>query len=177
MGNEARPLYLDPDERRWLVFNKLTHRVDRPETQGFLAKLQEWLHVPGAYDAIHRWFNEYDLTGFNHKNPPTSSALQQMVDLSVNPHEEFAAGFIKDNVVFQLSELQAAFKEDGLPPASPSHVPNIMRKLGYEKAQMLINTKRNTYYFPMGYTREQVQGVCMARAMGVQEADGITAPF
>jgi len=100
-----------------------------------------------------------------------------MVELSVNPHEEFAAGFIEEHIVFQLSELQAAFKEDGLPPASPSHVPNIMRKLGYLKAQMLVNGKRNTYYFPDGYTREQVQGVCIANAMGVQEGGGTNSPF
>ena len=38
----------------------------------------------------------FDLTGFNHKRPPESEALKAMLALSVNPHEEFAAGFIED---------------------------------------------------------------------------------
>lgn len=176
-SNEARPLYLDPDERRWLVFNKLVHRTDRAETQAFIAKLAAWLEAPGALDAVYNWFLGYDLAGFNHKNPPASTALQAMVELSVNPHEEFAAGFIKDNIVFQLAELQRAFKEDGLAQASPSHVPHIMRKLGYAKAQLLIDGSRNTYYFPIGYSREQVQGVRKGDARVVQEVDGEKCPF
>jgi hypothetical protein len=58
---------------------------------------------PGALDAVYRWLMVYDLTGFNHKRAPESEALKTMVALSVNQHEEFTAGFIKDNVVFILA--------------------------------------------------------------------------
>lgn len=167
-SNEARPLYLDPDERRWLVFDKLVHRVDATETQCFITALDAWVKSPGALDCIYNWFMRYDLSGFNHKRPPGSDALKAMVALSVNPHEEFAAGYIKDHQIFMLSELQAAFKEDGLPAASPAHVPHIMRTLGYMKSQIQVAGKRNTYYYPMGLTAAEVHGWCLSGARVVQ---------
>jgi len=168
-SNEARPLYLDPDERRWLVFDRLRHLVDATETQQFIAALDTWVKSSGALDTIHNWFMNYDLTGFNHKRPPESEALKAMLALSVNPHEEFAAGFIEDNEIFTLAELQAAFREDGLPNASPSHVPRIMEKLGYTKSQIQIaGIGRSTYYYPMGLTTTDVQEWCKGRARDVQ---------
>lgn len=168
-SNEARPLYLDPDERRWLVFDRLRHRVDATETQQFIAALDAWVKSPEALGTIYNWLMQYDLTGFNHKRPPESEALKAMVALSVNPHEEFAAGFIIDNEIFTLAELQAAFRTDGLPNASPSHVPHIMRKLGYTKSQIQIaGIGRSTYYYPMGLSTTQVQEWCKGRARDVQ---------
>lgn len=167
-SNEARPLYLDPDERRWLVFDRLVHRVDGADTQVFIARLDAWLKTPGALDAVFNWFMAYDLTDFNHKRAPESKALQAMVALSTNPHEEYAAGFIMDNVVFTLADLQDAFVADGLPKATPGHVPHIMSKLGYTKAQIKFDGKRSTYYFPMNVTPDQVQGLCKGNARGVQ---------
>lgn len=168
-SNEARPLYLDPDERRWLVFDRLRHRVDATETQLFIASLDAWVKSPGALDALYNWFMAYDLTGFNHKRPPESEALRAMVALSVNPHEEFAAGFIKDNEIFTLAELQAAFRADGLPNASPYHVPRIMEKLGYTKSQIQIaGIGRSTYYYPTDRTPTDVQEWCKGRARDMQ---------
>lgn len=176
-SNEARPLYLDPDERRWLVFDRLVHRVDGAETQEFIARLDAWLKGPGALDAVFNWFMAYDLEGFNHKRAPKSQALEAMVALSTNPHEEFAAGFIKDNVVFTLAELQEAFVADGLPRASPAHVPHIMRKLGYTKSQIQFDGNRSTFYYPMNVTPDQVQGLRKGRAKVVQEGEIRATPF
>ncbi|WP_312548513.1 DUF5906 domain-containing protein [Massilia sp.] len=176
-SNEARPLYLDPDERRWLVFDRLVHRVDGAETQQFIARLDAWLKTEGALDKVFNWFMKYDLSGFNHKRAPESKALQAMVALSVNPHEEFTAGFIRDNIVFTLKELQDAFLAEGLPKANPSHVPHIMSKLGYTKSQIQFDGKRSMYYYPMGVTPDQVQGLCNSRAKAVQEADKLNPPF
>jgi hypothetical protein len=177
-SNEARPLYLDPDERRWLVFDRLVHRVDQTETQTFIARLDVWLKSPGALDAVYNWFMAYDLTtGFNHKRAPESRALQAMVALSTNPHEDFAVGFIMDNVVFTLADLQDAFVADGLSKASPAHVPHIMRKLGYTKAQIQIDGIRRTHYFPMGVTPDQVQGLCKGGAKVMHGSEIRIAPY
>lgn len=167
-SNEARPLYLDPDERRWLVFDRLVHRNDATDTQRFIAELDAWVKSAGGLDAIYNWFMAYDLEGFNHKRPPESEALKAMVAMSVNPHEEFAAGYIKDNKIFMLVDLQEAFKSDGLPPASPSHVPRIMSKLGYAKSQIQVEGRRNTYYYPMGLTPLDVQEWCKSSARVAQ---------
>ncbi|MDM5181177.1 hypothetical protein PO883_28755, partial [Massilia sp. DJPM01] len=91
--------------------------------------------------------------------------------LSTNPHEDFAAGFVMDNVVFTLAELQDAFVADGLPKATPGHVPHIMSKLGYTKAQIQFDGKRSTYYFPMNVTPDKVQGLCKGSARAVQVFD------
>lgn len=176
-SNEARPLYLDADERRWLVFDRLVHRIDGNETQQFIACLDAWIKSEGALDKIYNWFMNYDLTGFNHKRAPESKALKEMVALSVNPHEEFTAVFIQDNIVFTLKELQDAFLAEGLPKANPSHVPHIMSKLGYTKSQIQFDGKRSMYYYPMNVKSDQVQGLCNSRAKAVQEAQFETSPF
>lgn len=176
-SNEARPLYLDPDERRWLVFDRPVHRVDGAETQQFISRLDAWLKTEDALDKVYNWFMKYDLEGFNHKRAPESKALQAMVALSVNPHEEFTAEFIQENIVFTLKELQDAFLAEGLTKASPSHVPHIMSKLGYIKSQIQFDGKRSIYYYPMGVTPDQVQGLCNSRAKAVQEAGKPYPPF
>jgi hypothetical protein len=81
-SNAPRPLYLDPDERRWLVFNKIVHRVDGDETQAFIAVLDKWIKSDGALDALYNWFMSFDLTGFNHKRAPQSAALKAIVALT-----------------------------------------------------------------------------------------------
>lgn len=176
-SNEARPLYLDPDERRWLVFDRLVHRVDGSETQQFVSRLDSWLKTEGALDRVYNWFMKYDLTGFNHKRAPESKALQAMVALSVNPHEEFTASFIEENIVFTLKELQDAFLAEGLSKANASHIPHIVSKLGYTKSQIQFDGNRSIYYYPIGVTRDQVQGLRNSRAIAVQEADKINSPF
>jgi len=97
--------------------------------------------------------------------------------LSVNPHEEFTAGFIKDNIVFTLKELQDAFFAEGLTKATPAHIPHIMSKLGYTKSQIQFDGKRSMYYYPTNVTPDQVQGLRNSRAKAVQEADFINSPF
>lgn len=180
-SNEARPLYLDSDERRWLVFDRLVHRVDRTETQEFITRFDKWLQSPGALDAVYQWFMAYDIENFNHKNPPESDALKEMVAMSVNVHEEFTANYIKDHAVFTRKELLTAFDEDGLSKPKDAHLPNIMLALGYTKAQYQIDGKRATYYFPIGWAREQVeqkvQGVCNTSAIRVQGNNNEGNPF
>jgi len=180
-SNEVRPLYLDPDERRWLVFDRLVHKTDRTETQRFIATFDKWLQSPDALDSIYHWFMTYDIEDFNHKNPPESEALKDMVAMSINVHEEFTANYIKDYPVFTRKELLAAFDEDGLSKPKDAHLPNIMLALGYTKAQYQIERKRTTYYFPIGWTREQVerqvQGECNVNAMLVQGQENVNLPF
>ncbi|WP_323142801.1 primase-helicase family protein [Massilia phyllosphaerae] len=170
-SNEARPLYLDEDERRWLAFDRMKHRVDATETQSFIAQLDAWIKLPGSLDAVYCWFLRYDLTGFNPKRPPESSALQAIVALSTNPQEEFAIGFAADNIVFTLAELQDALVMDGLTKLKPSHVPHIMSRLRYTKAQMLITGNRSTYYFPDGMSAYEVQEVRNGNARVVQGSE------
>jgi hypothetical protein len=170
-SNEARPLYLDEDERRWLAFDRMKHRVDATETQAFIAQLDAWIKLPGSLDAVYSWFLRYDLTGFNPKRPPESTALQAIVALSTNPQEEFAIGFAADNIVFTLAELQDALVRDGLTKLKPSHVPHIMSRLGYTKAQILITGNRSTYYFPDGMSAYEVQEVRNGNARVVQGSE------
>lgn len=176
-SNEARPLYLDPDERRWLVFDRLIHRVDGSETQQFISRLDAWIRSKGALDRVYNWFMQYDLTNFNHKRAPKSKALEVMVALSVNPHEEFTAGFIKDNVAFTLKELQDALLAAGLTKVKPAHVPHIMSKLGYTKSQIQFDGERPMYYYPMNVRPDQVQGLRNSRARAVQESHMENPPF
>lgn len=180
-SNEVRPLYLDPDERRWLVFDRLVHKIDRTETQAFIATFDKWLQSPGALDSIYRWFMTYDISDFNHKNPPESTALKEMVEMSINVHEEFTANYIKDNPVFTRKELLEAFDEDGLSKPKDAHLPNIMLALGYTKDQYQFNRIRATYYFPIGWTKDQVerqvQGACNANAKPMQAIASANYPF
>jgi hypothetical protein len=170
-SNEVRPLFLDADERRWLVFDRLVHKVDGAETQEFITRLDSWLKLPGSLDAVFHWFMTYDLTGFNHKRAPQSEALKMMVALSKNPHEEFAADYAKDHVIFTLTELQEAFKDAGLSAAKASHVPHFMSRLGYAKAQLkFANEPRSVYWFPVGMPRDQVQRFRKRCAREVQGA-------
>ncbi|MDQ1817461.1 DUF5906 domain-containing protein [Massilia sp. CCM 9210] len=180
-SNEVRPLYLDSDERRWLVFDRLVHRVDRTETQEFITRFDAWLQSPGALDSIYHWFVTYDIADFNHKNPPESDALKEMVAMSINVHEEFTANYMLDHAVFTRKQLLEAFDEDGLSKPKDSHLPNIMLVLGYTKAQYQIDGNRATYYYPIGWTKEQVeqqvQGLCKPCARPVQDINNANFPF
>jgi hypothetical protein len=180
-SNELRPLYLEADERRWLVFDRLVHKEDRTETQAFISKFDAWLQLPGSLDAIYAWFMNYDISDFNHKNPPASEALQKMVELSINVHEEFTANFAKNNLVFTRKELHFAFDADGLSKPKDTHLPNIILSIGYVSKQLQIDRIRSTYYYPAEWDREEVEQYLQAQrnpcASHVQTNNISNCPF
>lgn len=147
-SNEARPLYLDADERRWLVFDRLVHHIDGAETQQFISRLYDWIKTEGALDKVYNWFMKYDFAGFNQKRAPESKALHEMVAPSVNTHQEFTASFITDNIVFTLKEefgAKADFYHPGLElyiEIKDCHLNGKTSKANAEKADSRIDPDR-----------------------------------
>lgn len=78
-SNEAVPLKLDETSiRRWFAPSYIRHRVDKEETQEFMAQFIQW--VQSNLDQVYHWFIEYDISDFNHKMPLETATLLEMVE-------------------------------------------------------------------------------------------------
>lgn len=160
-SNEAKPLHLDDDERRWFVCSRLAHRVDVAETQTFIQKLSDWLELPGSLDVVYNWFMAYDLTGFNPKYVAQSVTLKSIIGLSRNVHHEFIEEYIVEKKVFSNAELMDAFASDGLSRPSDSHVSHILASLGYKRKQVrLVSGSKQRLCYPDGMEIEEIRSLC-----------------
>lgn len=158
-SNEAKPLHLDDDERRWFVCSRLSHRKDAAETQQFIQRLSDWLELGESLDAVFNWFMAYDLSGFNPKHVEQSIALKTIIGLSRNVHEQFIEDYIAENKVFSNADLMGAFSADGLSRPSDAHVSHILTALGYKRKQVrLASGAKPRLCYPDGMGIEEIRG-------------------
>lgn len=157
-SNEAKPLHLDDDERRWFVCSRLAHRTDATETQQFIQRLSDWLELAESLDAVFNWFMAYDLTGFNPKHVEQSAALKAIIGLSKNVHEQFIEDYIAENKVFSNADLMDGFSADGLSRPSDAHVSHILTALGYKRKQVrLASGSKPRLCYPEGMEIEEIR--------------------
>lgn len=166
-SNEARPLHLDEEERRWFVCSRLKHRANPAETQQFIQKLSDWLVLPGSQDKVYNWFMEYDLTGFNPKHVEQSITLKSIIDLSKNVHEEFIIDYIAENKVFSRSDLMTAFSSDGLSRPSDAHVTYLLTKAKYTSKQLRLSPDfKLRLWYPNGMNIDEIRAYLKATDSG-----------
>jgi hypothetical protein len=130
-SNDARPLHLEANERRWWSPAPLAHRIDKEETQRFIKDLADWLALPGSLCAVYGWFMSRDLEGFNHKHIDQSANLKEMIGMSVNVHAQFLKEYIAEHTVFTNAELMAAYDTEGMQRPNSKAVPHLLREAGY----------------------------------------------
>lgn len=157
-SNEARPLYLDPDERRWFVLTRVVHRESRQETQKFIASLDAWLKLPGSLDNVFNFFRTYPLDGFNPKSVPVSDGLQAIIDLSKNPHEAFFVEFIADHKVFSRNDLVKAYQDEAMTRPRDQHIKHLVEKYGLKRSRPRFNgVQQGWLYHQPGMTDTEMQ--------------------
>jgi hypothetical protein len=156
-SNEARPLYLDPDERRWYVLTRAVHRESLQETQQFIASLDAWLKLPGSLDRVFNFFSTYPLAGFNHKSVPVSDGLREVIALSKNPHAAFLADYLVENKVFTYADLVSAISQEGLSKPNDLHLGHLLTEAGMGRSRPRINGNQVSLYHPVGMTLEEIR--------------------
>lgn len=118
-SNEEVPLDLDDTDRRWWVpkrqtySNGLTGDEGRRHRKALIQRVADWLRQKGALEAVHKYFMEYDLTGFDAKTPPMTETLREQIAKSVTVEQSFALDFLTqhDTKVVKSQELSYAFTE------------------------------------------------------------------
>ncbi len=97
LSNEARPLALEADDRRYAVFWTAAKRTD-----GLYAKVAHSLKY-GAVEAFYHHLLTLDLSGFNeHTPPPMTSAKMDLVELGLKPAERFARDWLAHGLELPL---------------------------------------------------------------------------
>lgn len=134
-SNEARPLRLDDNERRWYCPKRLEHRTSKEETQLFIGLLADALKRPGYLDAIYNWFMAYDIGNFNHKHIAQSDMLLEMIGLSENSSDYLFSDFTANHSFFKQKELLTAFEDEGLSRPHDAYVKNMLQSLGFKRKQ------------------------------------------
>lgn len=164
-SNDARPLHLNENERRWWSPAPLVHRHDKEETQKFITTLANWLKESGSLCKIYNWFLAYGLKDFNPKHIEQSANLKDMIGMSENVHAQFLKSFISEpeNTVFTHPELIEAFNEERMQCPNPHHLPHLLREVGYKKTRPRINEKLTGLYHPIGMNLEAIRNAYKAR--------------
>jgi len=149
-SNEDRPLILEKGERRWFVATKLKHRKDQEDTNQFLARLFEWLQLPGSLDKVYNWFMQTDLTGFHHKQCPDSAGLQKMIAMSSDPYAEGIKHWTESNPVFTYGELKTGLLLDQslADMRNDRRLGHLIREAGFVTSRVRVDKKQMSLYHP-----------------------------
>lgn len=156
-SNDARPLHLAENERRWWSPAPLIHRHDKEETQRFIKTLADWLALPGSLCAVHNWFMAYTLEGFNPKHIDQSVNLKSMIGMSADIHAQFLNNYISEHVVFTHSELMDAYDTEKIQRPSSRQVPHLLREAGYVNARPRIDGKLTSLCHPISMTLDEIR--------------------
>lgn len=156
-SNDARPLHLEANERRWWSPAPLVHRHSKEETQRFIKTLADWLALPGSLCAVYNWFMAYDLKDFNPKHIDQSANLKEMIGMSVNVHAQFLEHYITEHTVFTNAELMQAFDAHGTQRPGSRQVPHLLREAGYTSGRPRIDGKLTSLCYPSSMTLEAIR--------------------
>lgn len=156
-SNDARPLHLEANERRWWSPAPLIHKFDKSETQTFIKSLADWLALDGSLCKVYNWFMAYSLEGFNPKHIDQSANLKEMIGMSVNVHAKFLEHYIKEHTVFTHAELMNAFDSEEVQRPGSRQVPHLLREAGYVNGRPRIDGKQTSLCHPVSMSLPEIR--------------------
>lgn len=111
-SNLRRPIRLDETARRWLAVQWIDHRVDKPESEAFFARLHAWLETPEAAAEIVYFFRNVKIEVYNPNSCPRTPTLEAMIGLSTSVLHGTIQDFVSDGHSFLDGQLHAHVKEE-----------------------------------------------------------------
>jgi len=175
-SNEARPLRLDDNERRWYVPKRLEHRVDKAETQKFIEKLSAKLDVPGFLEAIYEWLMEYDISDFNYKHVDQSDTLKAIIGLSGNFLDGAYDDFLEERQVFSLREIKSYFDEEQLNLPSDRAIGFALGERGFESKPLKIPGGKSRFWVRKGLSTAEARQILDRKFQSTSQANA-SMPF
>lgn len=159
-SNEARPLRLDANERRWWSPAPLVHKFDKAETQSFIKSLANWLALDGSLCKVFNWFMAYSLDGFNPKHIDQSTNLLSMIDASENIYARFLKEYINEYPVFTVAQINIAFENEGIGKPNPHQLPHLLSELGYKNKKIRLEHGQKNFCIPKNMPISEVKQLC-----------------
>ena len=175
-SNEARPLRLDDNERRWYVPKKLEHHIDKAETQQFIGKLSAKIDEPFFLDAIYAWFMEYDISEFNYKHIDQSDTLKSIIGLSTNFLDGAYDDFLEERQVFSLSQIKSYFEEEGLNLPSDRAIGFVLSERGFESKPIKVAEGKSRFWVRKGLSTAEARQILDERLLPVSQGSS-SMPF
>ncbi|PSU32158.1 primase-helicase family protein [Photobacterium phosphoreum] len=112
-SNELRPILLEEDDRRWLVTQRITHKVSQEETEDFIQRVDAYLNS-GGIDEIFWYLVNYDISDFKHKRVVKTETHRKMVEMSVSEEEQLIIDWCKNRSVFNRKSLVTYLNEQDI---------------------------------------------------------------
>lgn len=176
--NEDVPLNLDESERRWCIPSRLKYsdgltgdegRKERQES--VIQPLADWLKLPGALEAVHRFFAEYPLTGFNPHSPPMTETLREQIEKSVTADQAFASDFLSqhETKVLKLADMRRAFEDAGMSMPGNQAVSKLFADCGYRQDYLNVGGK-SRWWFPQTMSKAEAEQI-LVRQLAAKEAE------
>lgn len=158
-SNEARPLRLEDNERRWYVPRKLEHLIDKEETQKFIEKISAELEAPGFLDAVYDWFMEYDISEFNHKHVDQSDTLKGIIGLSGNLLDGVYDDFLESREVFSIAEVKSYFEREGFNVPTERAIGFALGDRGFESKPIKVDEVKRRYWLRKGLSTTEARQI------------------
>lgn len=167
-SNEAIPLFLDEQERRWAVFERLTYCDGMSPIEGkqhrienYIRPLSNWLKRAGAMEAVHKFFSGYSLEGFDCKSVPYTESFLSLVENSKRIEqimiEDWLDTFSGVCEWFTFAEAQKVFENSSTPCPSPQLLRNILDDCGYRQKRFQNSNKHmGTLWFSKTQSEENI---------------------
>lgn len=175
-SNEDVPTAVEEQTRRWWIAQKLGFcdglkgKAGQQERQARIKVLAKWLKLPGAIEAVYKYFSTYPLEAvgvfpeFDPKNVPITANFERMVTKSETPEQAFVADFLESHgtKILKLEELQAEFTSQKMGKQSNAEIAGLLTACGYQK-DILATPSRGRWWFPASMTKREAEAILMAQ--------------
>lgn len=145
-SNHQDAFFMQQHDRRLFVHEVIGPRL----SDDFFAEYDKWFHTKEAAAALHHYFLEVDLTGFNpNAEAPETQAKKEMVDAGRSEHTAWCVELLRnpDNVLrlgdavieydlFTVEDLLAIYApatDLRRKPVSPKAMSIALREIGFER--------------------------------------------
>lgn len=111
-SNDANPLLLDSEDRRFWVPAFINHKESRAETMLFLnSTLKPWLMEQGGMQIVRDLLETVDLSGFEPwGDPPMTDSKRAMIGLKATSQlTSFVAEQIKETLVVKAQDIETLY--------------------------------------------------------------------
>lgn len=167
-SNEAIPLFIDDQERRWCVFERLTYCDGLNPLEGkehriknYIRPLSDWLKKAGAIEAVYNFFATYSLEGFDCKSVPYTDAFKALVENSKRQEqimvEDWISNFPDTCKWFTFAEAQNVFNNTSTNCPAPQLLRQILGDCGYRSERFQGAHKHmGTLWFPKTMSKAEL---------------------
>ena len=139
--------------------DSLTGDAGRKDRKKLIQRLSDWLKDDGAIEAVHEYFMNYDLEGFDPKTAPDTATRREQIIKSETVEQGFTLDFLGNHAtkIVKTEELSKAFQDRGMSKPGNKALTDLFNHCDYQKETLSAHGQTTRWWFPASMTKAEAE--------------------